>query len=260
MRFKITLDKYKGDLIPINYSYPLSSALYRVIAKGDAEYAHFLHEAGYGKGFKFFTFSQIDCPFKIEKDRLRLLNNQLSFQVGFHLPEATTNFIKGLFQSEQIEIADKQSQVIFKVKSIESLPNSLQKFNEGEIIQVLLNPISPMVSGHYNDRRMYDYLSPDDHRFSENLIYNWRSKIKTCYDETTSQQAILMIEVIPMKMPFKSRLITVKSESNEETKVRGWMNFHLKVTAEKRFIDLLLNGGVGLQNSIGFGCVDVVEE
>jgi CRISPR-associated endoribonuclease Cas6 len=68
MKFSIRLTPIAAEnIIPINYQYPLSSALYRIIAKGDAKNAEFLHGTGYGKGFKFFTFSQINCPFKIEK-------------------------------------------------------------------------------------------------------------------------------------------------------------------------------------------------
>lgn len=76
MRFNLKLAAcHDTAVIPINYNYPLSSAIYRIIAKGDADYASFLHETGYGKGFKFFSFSQINTRFNIENDRLRLLGN-----------------------------------------------------------------------------------------------------------------------------------------------------------------------------------------
>ena len=44
MRFKITLQSISGSQIPINYQYPLSSAIYKILAKGYASYAQFLHE------------------------------------------------------------------------------------------------------------------------------------------------------------------------------------------------------------------------
>lgn len=54
MHFKITIvSSEKGAVLPINYSYPLSSAIYRIIARGDAQYAAFLHETGDGIGLKF---------------------------------------------------------------------------------------------------------------------------------------------------------------------------------------------------------------
>jgi CRISPR-associated endoribonuclease Cas6 len=256
MQFKITLHTTESHpLIPINYQYPLSSALYRIIAKGDADYAAFLHESGYGKGFKLFTFSQINCPFRIEGDRLRLQSNELWFQVAFHLPQATENFIKGLFQSERIDIADKHSRASFTVKSIESLPDSLSPFKNNEIVNIALKPLSPVVVGLQNDKGNYDFLGPDDARFAESLLYNWRGKIASCFDEHTAASALLLIEITPMRQPFKSRLITIKADTPEETQIRGWMSFGLKVTGEKRFVEILLNAGAGLYNAMGCGAV-----
>lgn len=260
MVFNIVLNhigKLPG-IIPVNYAYPLSSALYRIIAKGDAQYASFLHETGYGKGFKFFTFSQINCPFKIEGSRMLLLSNELSFQAAFHLPPAAENFIKGLFQSEKIDIADKASGAGFTITSVESLPNPLQQHKHNEVVNIQLKPLSPVVAGLPNEKGMYNFLAPADPRFTESILYNWRSKIEACYDAATASGALLMAEVVPMKNPPKSRLITIKAGKPEETKIRGWMNFGLKVTAEKRFAELLLNAGAGVYNAMGCGCVEVV--
>ena len=63
MTFNIFLNINKKGVLPINYQYPLSAAIYRIISKGDKEYANLLHEKGYGKGFKLFTFSQLNVPF-----------------------------------------------------------------------------------------------------------------------------------------------------------------------------------------------------
>lgn len=260
MNFCLTLQSIEPNpCIPVNYQYPLSAALYRIIAKGNAQYARFLHQTGYGKGFKFFTFSQINCPFRIIGDRLKIQDYELSFRISFHLPETTENFIKGLFQSECLDIADKKSRARFTVKSIVACPNPLARYPENEIVNATLKPTSQVVAGMPKDDRKYDYLSPGDVRFTESLLYNWRSKIATCYEETTAQRAFLLMETAPVKLPFKSRLITVKAGTPEETKVRGWLNFELRVTAERRFVELLLNAGAGLYNAMGFGGVEVVD-
>lgn len=259
MRFVVKLSQVgQSDQIPINYQYPLSAVIYRIIAKGDANYADFLHGQGYGKGFKLFTFSQLNAPFKLNGDRLRLNGLDASFQVAFHLPQAMESFVKGLFQSEQVDIADKQSKISFSVKSVESLPDPLQQYKDNELVHIQVKPLSPIVAGLQNEKGNYDFLSPEDSRFVESLVYNWRSKIGTCYDEPTATGALLMIEIIPMRYPFKSRLMTIKANTPEETKIRGWMNFGLKVTGEKRFVELLLNAGTGIYNSMGCGCVEVV--
>ncbi len=82
MRFGITMTSNFRHTIPMKYQYPLSAAIYKIIAKGDSEYASFLHEAGYRIGFKLFSFSQINCPFNIQGDRMQLLSTELTFQVA----------------------------------------------------------------------------------------------------------------------------------------------------------------------------------
>lgn len=254
MRFNIKLTLIqKANIIPINFQYPLSASLYGIISKGDAAYADFLHETGYGKGFKLFTFSQLNCRFKIEGDRMRILGEELSFEVSFHLPAAMESFIKGLFNSQTITIADKKSKATFNIKSVESLPNPLQGHKENEIVNIRLKPLSPVVAGLHNQKGNYNFLPPDDGKFTESLIYNWRNKIATCYDEQTASSALLMMELVPMRQPFKSRLITIKSDTPQETKIRGWMNFELNTTGEKRFLELLVDAGAGIYNAMGCG-------
>lgn len=261
MQFKIILKATeRNTIIPINYQYPFSSALYKIIAKGNEQYADFLHNTGYGRGFKFFTFSDIRCPFDIKGDRLHLKKDEVTLMVCFHIPEAMESFIKGLFTSEKIYIADQRSKASFLVESVESLPNALALHKDNEIISIKLKPLSPIVAGIPNDKGNDDYLDPDDPRFLENLIYNWRSKIAACYDDVTANASLLMMEILPGKRSFKSRLITIKAKTDAETKIRGWMNLELKATGEKRFVELILNGGLGLYNAQGMGCVSIDEQ
>lgn len=251
--------KKRGEIIPVNYQYPLSAAIYKVIEKGDAAYSVFLHETGYGKGFKFFTFSDIRCPFKIKGDRLLLLGHEVQFTISFHLPEASQNFIKGLFQSEQMDIADKKSRASFRVKSVEALPNPLAVCTEQEIVPVCLKPLSPVVAGVKNEKGYYDFLSPGHPGFISSLLYNWREKIKANYDEGTADHAVLSLQVNPLKNPPKSRLITIKADTPEETKIRGFVHFELEAIAERRFLEVLVNCGVGLYNGQGMGGVKAVK-
>lgn len=252
------------SVIPINYQYPVSAAIYKVIRSADQEYARFLHDAGYAqpdslKSFKLFTFSDIRTPFTISGDRLRLTTRQAELEVCFHLPAAAERFIKGLFQRQQFDIADAKSRSRFEVGSVEALPDPLHDYRDTEIVSISLEPRSPVVAGLPNESGNYDFLAPADPRFAESLIYNWRSKIAACHDSETATGALLIAESLPLRKPPKSRLITIKAGTPAETKIRGWVNFGLKITAEKRLADLLLNAGAGVYNSQGMGCVGVAE-
>lgn len=259
MRFKIKLETKSPSVeIPINYQYPLSAAIYKIIAKGDEKYAGFLHEQGYGKGFKLFTFSDLKGKFKIRKDRMTLLDEQISFVVCFHMPEASRNFIEGLFRSEEIVIADKKSKVQFSVQSITAQDNPLKDIPANEIISVMVKPISPIVIGEKQDTGHYTFLAPDDDRFTKQLINSWRSKIEANYNDSIAVDAVLLAEIEKYRNPWRSRLVTIKAATPEETKIRGFLNFKIKLTAERQFIDLVLNAGMGLYSAQGMGCLEVI--
>ena len=71
MKFNIFLKAPSGSSIPINYQYPLSAAIYKVLHQADEAYSLFLHETGYRKAdslktFKLFTFSDLRVVFKME--------------------------------------------------------------------------------------------------------------------------------------------------------------------------------------------------
>lgn len=248
----------KTAILPINYQYPLSAAIYRILSKGNAEYAKFLHEEGYGKGYKFFTFSDLKGSFKVRGDRMRLLENVISLRVHFHLPEASRTFIEGLFRSEEIVIADRKSKAQFSVQSVIAQDDPLKDILANEIISVMVKPISPLVVGEKQDTGHYTFLAPDNDLFITHLINSWRSKIAANYNDDTAENAVLLAEVEKYKNPWRSRLITIKADTKEETKIRGFLNFKLKLTAERQFIDLVLNAGLGLYSAQGMGCLEVI--
>lgn len=262
MRFKLILQRKTGNLLPINYQYPLSAAIYKILARGDEGYAEFLHEKGYGKGYKFFTFSDLRLKFKlVEQDRMRLLDDNVELYVHFHMPEASRTFIEGLFKSEEIAVADKKSKVVFAVQSIISEQNPWKDIASiNDVVRATFRPISALLVGIKNANGNYDYLAPTDVRYLESLLYNWRGKIRDAYDDETAKRAILHGEVELYENPYRSRLVHIKQGTGQETKVRGFMNFKLKLTAERRFMELIYNAGIGLGNAQGMGCCEVVEQ
>ncbi len=259
MRFKLTLiTTDKNAQIPINYQYPLSAAIYKILAKGDDQYANFLHEKGYGKGYKFFTFSDLKLRYKRESDRLVLTESIVSVMVCFHLPQASQSFIEGLFRTETIIIADKNSKASFMVQSVEALTNPLNDLTENQIAPIIVRPCSAVVAGSKDDKGNYSFHAPDDPAFTGSLIHNWRNKISACWDEETGSGAILLMEIGWYDNPYRSRLVTIKDGSMERTQIKGFLNFKLKLTAEKRFLDLIMNAGLGLYSAQGMGCVERV--
>jgi len=262
VRLLLTLTNAKEkQLIPVNYQYPLASAIYKILQNADAEYSEFLHEKGYGKGFKLFTFSDIKCPFKIDGDRLLLLSNKIKITVCFQLPKAAEIFIKGLFLSQQIDIADRKSKTSFTVEQVESLASPLDLFKKNDEIEILLKPLSPVVCGIKNEKGNYDFLSPADDRYEEMLFVNWEEKCKAVFEKENIHDVMgsAFVQIIFYKNPPKSRLITIKADTKAETKIRGFNNFEMKIKGKKEAVELLLNSGVGLYNAQGMGCMEVIQ-
>lgn len=259
-KLKLTLKSDSQKVIPINYQYPLSAAIYKILDNADKAYAAFLHKDGYGKGYKLFTFSDLKGKFKVRGDRMNLLNNMVELTINFHLPEASRKFIEGLFKTQTIVIADKKTKATFEVATILSMRSPWEKeIDDNELVQLYVRPASAIVAAVKKDDGNYTFITPNAENFIETLTYNWRNKIATLFDEQIAQEALLMMEVDYYPNPYRSRLVTIKANTPEETKIRGFLNFKLKLTAEKRFVELLLNSGAGVYNAQGMGCLEVVE-
>lgn len=262
MRLKLTLQTlHKPALLPFNYQYPISSAIYKIIQSADAKYASFLHDTGYGEGnknFKLFTFSDIKTPFVKNGDRMLLQTGQAELIVCFYVPVAAENFIKGLFLNQQLQIADQKSKTIFQISQVESLPKSYNNKIQKHTIQ----PLSPMVVGRKNDRGHYDYRSPEDEDFEDCLLHNWIEKViatgNADEDRLQNLRESVSVAVRLFAHPPQSRLITIKGGTDAETKIRGYTKFRLEVTAPDEMIELALGAGLGLYNAQGMGCVEII--
>ncbi|MBC9929877.1 CRISPR-associated endoribonuclease Cas6 [Chitinophaga qingshengii] len=258
MQLKITLNALQpGSIIPINYQYPLSAAIYRILSRGDAGYATFLHDIGYRradslKTFKLFTCSDIQVPFRIYEDRLVLLSQEATFIFSFYLPKTAFTFMKGLFMHQHMEIADHKSKTTFKVIAVEALPD-IPVPNDAQLHDILLQPISPIVSGYKDTNGHYTFLSPENSMFIDALMFNWSEKYKTVYEESNTTENSL--SVVMCDKPLKSRLISIKAGTKEQIRIKGYMNFLLKAKGDYKSLNLLVNGGVGLYNSVCMGSV-----
>jgi CRISPR-associated endoribonuclease Cas6 len=267
MRFQLTLiPSTNHNLLPANYQYPLSSAIYKIIYQADKKYSAFLHDQGYqlmnGKSFKLFSFSDIRVPYRHQGDRLLINGSPASLTMSFHVDEAATNFIKGLFINQKFEVADKISSTRFSVTEAQLLPDRLVAV-DGDEIEMIIQPLSPLVVGRKNSRGNYDFLSPDDTDFSKWLIHNWIEKYKAVNENNSADTETLKreigIQVLTPKNEIKSRLITIKAFTPQQTQIRGFTKFRMKVKAPKALLELALNAGMGLYNAMGMGCLGVIK-
>ena len=258
MRFKITLQinhGKHGNLLPLSYQYELSSVIYKIMAKGDFAYSSWLHNNGFSvenKRFKLFVFSNLlfaDAKPIHNTDRLAIFSDTATLYLSFLPERSTEEFIKGIFLEKEFSIGDKKSKVHFRVQSVELLPSPALK--EEMVFQTL----SPVVVSVKNDEGRISYLSPETEGYSRMLLNNLKEKYKAFYKKPFEGSEEFEFELLSEP---KSKLITIKANTEEETKVRGF-NYRFRLRADKEFIDIIINSGLGEKGSSGFGYCQTID-
>ena len=261
MRFRLTLEVNEqifGNIIPLNYQYEQSAAIYKILHSADEEFAHWLHENGYqtvtGKNFKLFTFSR----FKIDKrsvlaeeQRIQILSDTVEWQISFLPEKSTQSFVEGLFRRQTFEIGDRKSAVQFVVRSVEVLPSPCYSD------EMSFATLSPLCIKYRNDRGGIDYLSPMDVRAKFLLVKGLLDRYRAAYQKELPC-AIEECEFEVLNEP-KSVLVTIKAGTAQQTRVRGYMvQFKLKAPAE--LLQLMYESGAGNLCAQGFGCLRVLNQ
>lgn len=251
-------------LLPFNYHYPLSAAIHSIIRKSNPEFARFFHDVGYGEErFKLFTFSDIRIPFTAKADRMLLLAPTGTIRICFHAPVAAEHFLKGIFKDEHLIIRDEISQVAFKIREVENcsyrLPESID-----DIVSVLVRPLSPLVviGQRQAEDKHPQYFSPYEKCFLDRLIFSWLQKYKAtsnCDDQDLLElQAKTKVDVLFLGEPVTERKTTIKDGTKQAHKIKGYTKFKLRLTAHRKLIELALNSGLGVKNSLGMGCIELI--
>ncbi|AUD05860.1 CRISPR-associated endoribonuclease Cas6 [Spirosoma pollinicola] len=271
MQFKLTLRPTASQtLVPFNYAYRLSGFIYSVIADADAQYARFLHEKGYlatsTRRFKLFTFSDLIMPnarLDARAGGMWVNSPYIEWVVSFYIDSAAQHFIMGLFQDQRCVIATPRHRAEFIIEHVEAVPVEITSQS------VLLRTLSPVVIAEKDTRGMDQYLHPADAQFGPFLVSNLLAK----YDSIQKTLAAggnldddpdpvsIIYELLPnpgrSAAQPKSRLVTIKEGSREETKVRGYYGFTFELSGPSELLELAVLAGVGRYNAEGFGAVGV---
>lgn len=250
MRFKLTLriDEHSfNNYIPINYAYELSAVIYRILSKSGTDYAAWLHDNGFeidGKHFKLFTFSRLYVPqYHIEGDRMEIISDSVEWQISFLPERSTKEFIQGIFQNQTFELGTRAANARFVVEQIAALAPPL--FSETMEFETL----SPVCISRRRKDGGTDYLSPDAQDVAFFIRQNLLNKYKAFTEKDFSDDFNFSFEVLSKP---KSSLITIKSGTSAQTRVRGFM-CRFRITAPVELMTILYESGVGEKGSVGFG-------
>lgn len=257
MRFKITLIPDKrafGNQIPLNYQYECSAVIYKILSKSNEAYSSWLHDNGFrmeGFQFKLFTFSRLHITkWKIQGAFLQILSDCVEWEISFLPERSTQEFIQGLFKEQTFELGNKDAKVKFTVQNVELITTPV--FTE----TVQFESMSPICLNFKREDGGYDYLSPDHSAaldlIKQNLLNKYKAFTNKDFDTDT-----FIFDFKVLSKP-KSALITIKANTPEESKVRGYL-CKFQITAPLQLINIMYECGIGGKNSIGFGMVRHVE-
>ena len=265
MRIKITF-KLSGrrQVLPLNYQYPLSAWVYKVLARGDKKFSEFLHEVGYKmenqKTFKLFTFSNLQFPVNTYRiirgsDRMEIFSRKAFLMLAFQIPVAAEKFVVGLFNEQKAEIGDRISKIEMEVGTIEMLKEP--EFTS----RMTIRSLSPIVVTRKTETDKYEqYLKPGDPDYEQLFFKNLTDK-HNAFQRQTQQETE---GFDPNNLHFRcltknprSQLQLIKAFTDAEVKVRGY-RYEFEIIAPPALITTGLNSGFGAMNALGFGFGEVV--
>ena len=254
MRLKIFLDSEKNHFVlPINYHYQLSSAIYKIFQNGSREVATWLHDFGYkdekGRTLKLFNFSHLQFSrFKIEGN---LINCSGITTFIFSSPLETKLvkiFIDGIFKEPLVTLHFQSGILNFRITTIEILEdlitNSIQTYS-------LISPATVSVQSNSNGKKRIKYLNPNDEEFVMRLSNNLKKKFKILNNIEYNEDIGITIN----SGSIKSKLITIKEGTPQEIKVKGYQ-FDFQMKAKPEIHRIAYYCGIGEKNSLGFGMIE----
>nr|WP_320000088.1 CRISPR-associated endoribonuclease Cas6 [uncultured Draconibacterium sp.] len=259
MRFELTLNRTtKQRMLPMDYQYYISAWIYKVLKQADRDFAHFLHEKGYGQGetklYKLFCFSRLEFGrprLWKEKKLFEITAHNIYLQISFDVHEAASNFIKGLFMDQEFYLGDKFNGIDFKVMGIEALPEPV--FNETMRYRLQTPWVVSIKTEAYKHPQ---YLSPGDDRFNTLSVKHLVEK----YNNTRNTDHINSSQITFKRTTgFKRAGFVIKRESVQESRVVGNL-FDFELTAPLEIHRMIWGAGVSEKSSSGFGWCEILNQ
>ena len=241
MRVKISFEVPEQSVLDYNYQYALGSAIYRAFEKADPTLAR---EVNYHKGFKFFTFSNMNFSnYKPLREGL-----QISGPGWFVVSSPRNDLIEAIVTGSLFEPGIKLPGVDVMITSIEVLPPP--KIGE----RVRMRTLSPVIVTTKRDTpegaKTWD-LMPHEPGFYANIRRNLHRKYREFYGREGGEFDIIGIE--------RTKVKRIRMKSGYFETYHRAVHMHFTARGDRDMILFALDTGLGEKNSMGFGCVEVLE-
>ncbi|MBU2446802.1 MAG: CRISPR-associated endoribonuclease Cas6 [Bacteroidetes bacterium] len=264
MRLRVKLKCVSSRaVIPINYNYQFSAAIYLLLRFGSEQFAKFLHDIGFqsnGKIFKLFVFGVEFEKTKIDSGMIKLIEPNLYLTISSPLIDTfIQNFVIGSFEKQNVYINYMNSSTKLDITQIESLPEP--QF-QNEMSFRLISPMTLSTVTERNGKLLPYYFRYDDEDLVRVLRSNLINKYKVIHKkdfEEDNFQFDFDADEIKKKGGKVSKLITIAENTPQQTKVKA-IQCSFKIKANPELIKIGYDCGFGEKNSMGFGLADTRHE
>ncbi len=265
MRLRMKLRHIEDEkLIPYNYNYFLSSAIYSLLGFGSAEFAEFLHDIGYrvnNKTYKLFTFALRFEKYETSQQGIRLLSPYVYLTVSSpKIDEFFKGILIGSFNEQELKLKIKKDFIHrFIILSVEEIPYP-DFFEETKFS--LLTPIVLSTMRRYNGKlsQYYFRYNDDIREINRVLNYNLINKYEIINGVKYKGNGINLkwdekyISAHKTRGVIKKTSLPIKGNTIEI--VGNLLPFTLD--GDKELMKVGYEAGFGEKNSMGFGMAKVV--
>ncbi len=257
MRLKLTLECRPGTYLPRDTHYPLSSAIYNLLAKSDPDYATFLHTDGYRgekRRYKPFTFSWLYAAKRRSDPRqpaFHIIDSPtLDWFISSPLDAFLQNLVTGFFEAGGVRVHQER----FRILTVETLPPPV--FGPS----MRFTCLSPFIFSTQRDDRSIEYLKEDGPRLDEAITKNLQAKHELLTDEKIT--GALHLEISPRYKAKHDRLtktLTIKGGQAEQTTLVGIMA-PFTLSGPPALIQTAYDCGLGEHTAQGCGMIELERE
>jgi len=260
MRIRIQLMPLSKQIsVPVNYQYPVSAAIYKILNQASPDYTAFLHDKGYpapsGRLMKLFTFSKLHIPHARFENGTLFGDPRQAWHLLVGSPmleDFVENFVLGIFSSSTIEIAGQGVKSRFQVVQVESV----QKPEFRELMRFkCLSPIVISRSVPGESKRKPHYYRPFEKGLSDALRKNLLQKYQIIHRELPPNESF-EFEITERDRP-RSKKITIKEGTPEATELKAFETY-FTLRGAPELMEVAWECGLGEHTSQGFGMVEVV--
>ncbi len=249
--------------VPINYNYPLSAAIYKILSQAAPDYAAWLHDHGYvgatERRMKLFTFSRLNIPSVRRVEQTLVAGDDRPWLLHIASPmeeEFVQNFVLGLFESQKLEIGGPGAVGRFLIESVEAIPEP--SFRE-EMKGKTLSPIVVSTMREYQGKLQPYYYRPTDPELPGAVRQNLMAKYELVTGRACPKPDLhieLDMQYYQRKHGKVTRLLRIKEGTPEETHIKAFeMPFVLRGNPE--LMRIAWECGIGDKNSLGLGMVEL---